>query len=284
MVSGPDKRSFAASLLAHTILFLVLVVNVYFSKPIAVFENTNKQDVISAVVLGDIPESKIVPQKITPPPPEPKKLAKVEVKPVPETTKTKPQPAPVVKDVIALSKPQKKEIKKTKVDDTKLADSIAKGLLEDIKKQKRKTKPTKLAKRNKQKELAVKFQKELQMQAELTMRQQMLEDDLRIKGERARQAQGEVNKYKALIIQSISENWIIPTQSDRKLSSELLIRLSPGGTVLDVQVTHSSGDPALDSSARAAVLKSSPLPVPHNPEAFQAFKRFVLKVKPENVL
>jgi colicin import membrane protein len=54
--------------------------------------------------------------------------------------------------------------------------------------------------------------------------------------------------------------------------------------VLDVQVTKTSGDPSLDSSARAAVLKASPLPVPSNPDEFDSFRQFALKVKPENIM
>jgi colicin import membrane protein len=93
-----------------------------------------------------------------------------------------------------------------------------------------------------------------------------------------------INKYKALILQAISEHWIIPTQVNKKLSCELMIRLAPSGNVLDVQVTKTSGDPSLDSSARAAVLKASPLPVPSKGSEFEPFRQFVLKVKPENIL
>lgn len=105
-----------------------------------------------------------------------------------------------------------------------------------------------------------------------------------LKGKENRQAQGEVNKYTALIIQAISEQWIVPTQANKKLSCKLKIRLAPSGLVLDVQITKTSGDPALDSSARAAVLKASPLPVPKDKLAFESFREFELKVKPENLV
>jgi colicin import membrane protein len=60
--------------------------------------------------------------------------------------------------------------------------------------------------------------------------------------------------------------------------------LAPGGVVLDVQVTRSSGDVSLDRSARDAVFKASPLPVPENASEFNQFRQFVLKVKPENIV
>ncbi len=62
-----------------------------------------------------------------------------------------------------------------------------------------------------------------------------------------------------------------------------MIRLGPGGAVLNVQVSRSSGDPALDSSARAAVFKASPLPVPNDPDLFNQFREIRLTVKPEDV-
>ena len=76
----------------------------------------------------------------------------------------------------------------------------------------------------------------------------------------------------------------MPTQVDKKLTCELMIRIAPGGMVLDVQVTKTSGDPSLDSSARIAVFKASPLPVPADPQAFAAFRQFILKVKPQNII
>jgi colicin import membrane protein len=286
MASAPAKSYLVTSVCAHVVLLIVLMVNAMFASTKPVFENTNQNDVISAVVLGDSAKSKIIPQKITPPPATPKKIEKAEEPPKPKQVKTVAV-APPKKDVIALEKPKPQKIKKKVEEKPKINDKALAGLLNDIEKEVKKQKKTDLAKTKKAKptkQLAAKYAKMLQTQAEETMRQAMLEEDLRLQGEQARQSQGEVDKYKALIIQAISEHWVIPVQSNRKLSSELMIRLSPGGTVLDVQITRSSGDPALDSSARAAVLKASPLPVPKDAKAFEAFRRFVLNVKPENIV
>lgn len=92
---------------------------------------------------------------------------------------------------------------------------------------------------------------------------------------------GEINQYKALILQQIQQNWIMPTKTEN-LSCILQIQLAPGGMVLNVSVLKSSGNEALDRSAIAAVNKSSPLPVPKDSEAFSAFRSFTLTVKPED--
>jgi colicin import membrane protein len=124
----------------------------------------------------------------------------------------------------------------------------------------------------------------MKQMAAKSLQQQMLQEQKRVAGVRNQQTQGEVNKYKALILQAISQNWLIPTTADKNLHAELLIRVAPGGMVLDVQIVKGSGDESLDRSARAAVFKSSPLPVPTDAAAFDAFRQFVLKVTPKDVL
>ena len=101
---------------------------------------------------------------------------------------------------------------------------------------------------------------------------------------RAAAMQGEVNKYKALIIQAISAQWILPPHVAQGLSCQFEIRLAPGGDVLSVQLMRSSGDPLLDRSAQTAIYKASPLPVPNDPKAFEMFRLVSLTVKPEGVL
>ncbi|MCR9191846.1 MAG: cell envelope integrity protein TolA [Gammaproteobacteria bacterium] len=100
---------------------------------------------------------------------------------------------------------------------------------------------------------------------------------------RTAQMSGEVNKYKALIVRAISQHWILPEHVDRALFSKFRIRLAPNGTVLSVTLIRSSGDPVLDRSARAAIYKASPLPVPTEQAMFDLFRDISLTVRPESV-
>ena len=93
---------------------------------------------------------------------------------------------------------------------------------------------------------------------------------------------GEVDKYKALIINAISQRWILPENADSTLSSQFRIRLAPNGSVLEVSLTRSSGDPILDRSAQSAIYKASPLPVPQDPTTFNLFRDISLTVRPVN--
>lgn len=96
----------------------------------------------------------------------------------------------------------------------------------------------------------------------------------------AQRQAGEVNKYKALILNAIRDRWILPEHIDPGLSSQFAIRLAPTGAVLDVRLTRSSGDPILDRTAQAAIYKASPLPVPVDPVTFGLFREISLTVRP----
>jgi colicin import membrane protein len=101
--------------------------------------------------------------------------------------------------------------------------------------------------------------------------------------QRQAQMSGEVDKYKALILNAIAKHWILPENADRSLASLFRLRLAPDGTVLEVVLLQSSGDPLLDRSAQTAIYKASPLPVPTDPQLFSLFRDNNLKVRPEQV-
>lgn len=269
----------------HGAILLAIIVEYHFAAPLIVVENTNQHDVISAVVLGDTAKSKILPHEepVKPPTPvvePPKPIVKKEVAPPKPVVDEKAIALKAAKEKKKLEEKKEKELaeKKDKELKKKQQELLAKNLLDDIKKE---TKKKTVAKKP---DLSNKFAKMLKEQSEQSLRQNLLDDSIKLRGKTARLSQGIVDKYKALIIQSIGEHWLVPLSANRSLTSELMIRLAPSGEVLDVKVTRSSGDPSLDSSARSAVLKASPLPVPANPDEFEPFRQFVLKVKPENII
>lgn len=90
-----------------------------------------------------------------------------------------------------------------------------------------------------------------------------------------------LQKYKGLIINAISQNWILPANVNSQLSCEFRIRLAPDGTVVLTQLSRSSGDTILDRSAETAINKASPLPVPEDRELFELFRDIHLTVRPE---
>lgn len=94
--------------------------------------------------------------------------------------------------------------------------------------------------------------------------------------------QGVINQYKSQIIRAISERWIVPQNLAQGVYCQLLIHVAPGGVVMDVTLLKSSGSTVLDRSARTAVFKASPLPVPQDPSVFDHFRTLRLTVRPMN--
>lgn len=276
-----DKKFFIASCVFHAGIVFALIFSYEFASPLAVVENTNQHDVISAVVLGDTAKSKILPYeepaaqpKPQPKPEPPKPQPVVKKAPVP------PKAAPVKtvdKDAIALKAAEKKlAAKKAQELKNKQKEALAKALMADIKKLN--------AKKAKKQDEANKFAKMLREQSELSLRQSLMNENIKMRGKEAHYSQGIVNKYQALIQQKMQENWIVPPLVNRSLATVLLIRLAPDGRVLDVTISKSSGDASLDSSARMAVLKSSPLPVPEKADEFEVFRQFSLTASPKNII
>ncbi len=121
------------------------------------------------------------------------------------------------------------------------------------------------------------------LQEQMHLAQQAAAKKAALASQQSAQMAGEINKYKSLIIQSISQHWILPEHVNNQLFSQFRIRLAPNGAVLSVSLTRSSGDSILDRSAQAAIYKASPLPVPSDQVTFNLFRDISLTVRPQSV-
>ncbi len=145
----------------------------------------------------------------------------------------------------------------------------------------------------KQKEAELAKQKEAQAQAEAAKlteqakQQQLLAEQQAINTAQQAQLQQailtEVERYTLMVKQKVMQNWLIQ-RGYEGLTTQLHVRVAPGGTVLDVQVIKKSGNEALDRSAVSAVYRASPLPVPTDPAVFESFRELRLILRPEDVL
>lgn len=190
------------------------------------------------------------------------------------------QKALEAKRVEELKKQKEKLVKEQELEAKKLAELNKKKVEE-------KAKADKL---HAEKELAEKAKADKaradQAKADLERKQQAdaaAQQQAAANAEKQAQIAGEVDKYKALILNAIGRNWILPENVNSSLSSQFKIRLAPDGAVLEVTLTRSSGDPILDRSAQTAIYKASPLPVPTEIEAFNVFRDISLTVRPEQV-
>jgi len=202
-----------------------------------------------------------------PPPPPPKTKAPSPIKPIPITEK---QPAPAVKITPTRQKPVNKEpaITKSMPQKTLQQKSLEESLLDtELKTDKPITKAKKTNNALEQQLMAEQLQAETKGSQTASSKPNQA-------------AAGAIDQYKALILQQIQQNWIVP-ENVANLSCILQVQLAPGGMVLHVSVVKSSGNEALDRSALAAVNKASPLPVPKDSATFSAFRNFTLTVKPQ---
>jgi colicin import membrane protein len=99
--------------------------------------------------------------------------------------------------------------------------------------------------------------------------QRKIEEQMRADMEAERDAT-EMELYQARITQAVTDSWLRPIGVGDGLKCTLRIRMATGGNVIAAEVIQSSGNGAFDRSARAAVLKADPLPVPSG----RLFERF----------
>lgn len=121
---------------------------------------------------------------------------------------------------------------------------------------------------------------ELRQQLEEEDQQQLAAEQKRLAAVRAQRLRSEVARYTALITQKVERNWIRPADAKSGFSCIVAVQLMPGGGVVRASVIRSCGNAMLDRSVEAAVYKSTPLPVPGDPEIFNEFRELQFKFKP----
>jgi len=88
---------------------------------------------------------------------------------------------------------------------------------------------------------------------------------------------GAIDEYRSLLVQTIERNWIRPPSARAGLQCTLYVTQAPGGTVVDVRLGPCNGDAPVRESIVNAVYRSSPLPAPRDPRAFERRLEIVFK-------
>ena len=100
--------------------------------------------------------------------------------------------------------------------------------------------------------------------------------------EAAKARQSEIDRYKSAIQAKIRQRANVPDTVVGNPEVQVLIRVLPGGEVLDITVTKRSGNPTYDSSIERGIRSASPLPVPpDNSELFPQFRELNLNFRHE---
>ncbi|RKZ36615.1 MAG: cell envelope integrity protein TolA [Gammaproteobacteria bacterium] len=117
-----------------------------------------------------------------------------------------------------------------------------------VEEEKRRAEEKRLAERDLQKQLAAE-------QPALDRRRQAVQDRRR-------------DEYTASIHDKVKRNWRVPIGVPSNLKCTVRVEQIPGGEVIRVVVTKSSGNVAFDRSVENAVYRSTPLPKPKDPAIF----------------
>jgi len=164
-------------------------------------------------------------------------------------------------------KTEQKRVEKKRLDEQQRLDQLRKDEVDRAKKKQEQKRKAEIERQRLESERA--------LQEQLAAEQQLLE------AESERQAQGVVDKYIEIIKQKVTRNWLRPAASKKGLACKVLVRLIPGGEVVEVRIISSSGDASFDRSVETAVLKASPLPLPPDPLLFERFRELKFLFSPE---
>lgn len=138
----------------------------------------------------------------------------------------------------------------------------------------RKAKEQREAEERALKEAERKRQEERERAEQERIMQEQLEAEQAARAQRrSKQVLTEVQKYTALITNTIKQNWIVD-DSMKGTSCRLNIKLASNGLVVQVKVLEGSSN--ICRAAENAVLKAVTLPVPKEPDVFEEFRNFNL--------
>ena len=233
------------------------------------------------------------PEAVKPAPQPPKAVVSPPVKKPDIALKQKPEP---VKETQAEVEEQKKkeqekikEQEKLKKEQEKQKELEKKKELEKQKEIEKRKEQEKQKEQERQKELEK--QQELKKQKEKELAAQQRQRELEAKAQReaevkraAQQAAAraqitnEISKYKALILAKIRSRIVMPPDLPGNPVAEFNVTLLPGGDILDVRLSKSSGHAVFDSAVERAIFLSKPLPLPPDPALFNEFRNLNITV------
>jgi colicin import membrane protein len=254
------------------------------------------EDLPDSVKAGKPLREKPVPQVQPAPEPVP-----VEPEPEPEPLPPQPQPEPVdtAAQQQAAAEAQRLEQQRAALEQRKAEEQRAADLkrTQEAEAQQRKAaeeqqraaqaaEERRQAEQRKEQEALAAKQKQLEQEKAAREAKQRAEREADLQRALASEEEGEafarsgvVDEYKALLTQTIERNWNRPPSARAGLKCTLYVTQATGGTVLDVKIGDCNGDQAVRDSVANAVFKSSPLPAPRDPRAFQ--RQLVMNFEPK---
>jgi colicin import membrane protein len=192
----------------------------------------------------------------------------------PEPAKPEPPKPDPPKPEPAKPEPPKPQVKPPPKPDPAIAQKLERD------KREREKKKEDEARKNRDKEEAAKKKREEEAKRKEEERAKREAEKARDEAAKARQS--EIDRYKTAIQAKIRQRANVPDTVAGNPEVQVLIRVLPGGEVLDITVTKRSGNPTYDSAIERGIRSASPLPVPPaNSELFPQFRELNLNFRHE---
>lgn len=219
---------------------------------------------------------KVEPPKAEPEPPKPEpKPEPPPPKPEPKPPEVKPEP-PKVDPAIALKAEREKKEKEKR----ERLEKLEREKKEKLEKEKVEKKKEDEAKKKREKE-------ELEKKKREDDKRRKEEETAKAEAERERATQAaarkaEFDRFVDAIRAKIRGRANVPDTVTGKPEVHVLIKILPGGEVLDIRITRRSGNPTYDTAIERGIRSASPLPVPPaNSELFPQFRELNLIIQHE---
>ncbi len=292
-------RSFFLSLLLHGLLIILLLFSVdttvrQVAKPVQPVNIVKAVAVDKKQVekelkrLQDIEQEKIA-KELKKQKQLERKLKELESK----TAKAKKKRKNEEKKLAELKKKKREEKKKRQEEQKKIARlKKEKEAIEKSRKNEEEKRRKAEAERKKQEALALKVEQERRRKREQEKQRKLEEARLQQElAEEQRQQEVAQQRRDQQLLQNIVANIKRSVVSNfnksglpKGLECVLSVRLVPGGEVISVTLSKSSGSDIFDRRALVAVQKASPLPIPDDVAIFERLRlrQFTFRFKPEN--
>lgn len=221
-------------------------------------------------IWGSLPEMDIAPLPVEPPLTAPPKEIP---EPAKVPTPTRPVPVKTVEPTLPskaeIELAEKKKEKEKQKEDEKEAQRQKQAEQEAMKALKLQEAAQEVAK-------ALKLQEAAQEAAKARKLQEA--EQARAQSEKLAASNSIVNDYKARILAKIKRK--IKWPEEGRITAVYDVTLLPDGSVLEIKLVKSSGNPAYDRQTESAIKLAEPLPLPPDQALFSQFRKIQLKFSP----
>ena len=250
------------ALLLHVVIFASMIVAFDYARPMPFTPL-----VVQATLVQEIPEK-------APPPP----VVEPEPEPEPVIAEPEPEPEPDNSEELRREAEEKKRRLDALLEQQRLADLKKKEAEEKARKEREEAERKKREEEEKERKRV-----EAEKKREEDIRRQREENERRRRELEAEQRQAELEAeerrfaarnsaemaaYQFAIAQRIRRNWAVPASAGPETKCSVRVTQLPNGDVVGVNIISCNGDDVVRRSVEAAILKSSPLPQPENPDLF----------------